>query len=200
MGNMANTRPPIIFDRLVRIEIFAKSDASLVSISESLDTQSAAGQLVVNMLGGVAQWEREAIGGRTEIALGHKRVSAAACTSCSASISCVERSAHLEIDALSEGTRDQLVLALRLATLEQYLQEAESQPLILDDTFIAFDDPRAVRAFRALAEIAGQTQVLYFTHHAGCVEAARVGIPGVQIAVHNLHDVASIDERELATA
>jgi len=112
------------------------------------------------MLGCVAQWEREAIGERTEIALGHKRASAAACTSCSASISCVERSAHLEIDALSEGTRDQLVLALRLARLEQYLQEAESQPLILDDTFIAFDDPRAVRAFRALAEIAGQTQVL----------------------------------------
>ena len=112
------------------------------------------------MLGCVAQWEREAIGERTEIALGHKRASAAACTSCSASISCVVRSAHLEIDALSEGTRDQLVLALRLARLEQYLQEAESQPLILDDTFIAFDDPRAVRAFRALAEIAGQTQVL----------------------------------------
>ena len=105
----------------------------------------------------------------------------------------------LEIDALSEGTRDQLFLALRLAALEQYLQEAESQPLILDDTFIAFDDPRTVRAFRALAEIAGQTQVLYFTHHAGCVDAARVGIPGLQLAVHNLHDVASIDERELAT-
>lgn len=55
------------------LEIFAKSDAALVSVSESLDTKSAAGRLVVNMLGVVAQWEREAIGERTEAALGHKR-------------------------------------------------------------------------------------------------------------------------------
>jgi len=55
------------------LEIFAKSDAALISVSESLDTKSAAGRLVVNMLGVVAQWEREAIGERTEIALGHKR-------------------------------------------------------------------------------------------------------------------------------
>jgi site-specific DNA recombinase len=55
------------------LEIFAKADAALVSVSESLDTKSAAGRLVVNMLGVVAQWEREAIGERTAAALGHKR-------------------------------------------------------------------------------------------------------------------------------
>ncbi len=42
------------------LETFAKADAALVSVSESLDTESAAGRLVVNMLGVVAQWEREA--------------------------------------------------------------------------------------------------------------------------------------------
>lgn len=55
------------------LELFAKCDAALVSVSESLDTSSAAGRLVVNMLGVVAQWEREAIGERTAAALSHKR-------------------------------------------------------------------------------------------------------------------------------
>jgi uncharacterized protein YhaN len=99
----------------------------------------------------------------------------------------------LEIEALSEGTRDQLFLALRLAALEEYLKNSEPQPLILDDTFIAFDDTRTERAFRALAEIAGQTQVLYFTHHAACVDAARACVPAEQLAVHDLHDDVGAD-------
>lgn len=68
-------------DRLTRstrdlaalLELFAKSDAALVSVSESLDTQTAAGRMVVSMLGVVAQWEREAIAERTSFALAHKR-------------------------------------------------------------------------------------------------------------------------------
>ena len=36
---------------------------ALVSCAESLDTSTAAGRLVVNVLGAVGQWEREAIGG-----------------------------------------------------------------------------------------------------------------------------------------
>lgn len=42
-------------------------------MSESLDTASAAGRLMVNVLGYVAQWEREAISERTAFALSHKR-------------------------------------------------------------------------------------------------------------------------------
>lgn len=68
-------------DRLTRstrdladlLDLFATHDVSLVSIAESLDSGSAAGRLVVNMLGVVAQWEREAIGERTSTALSHKR-------------------------------------------------------------------------------------------------------------------------------
>jgi DNA invertase Pin-like site-specific DNA recombinase len=55
------------------IELFGQFNVSLVSVSESLDTQTAAGRLVVNMLGVVAQWEREAIAERTAEALAHKR-------------------------------------------------------------------------------------------------------------------------------
>jgi site-specific DNA recombinase len=38
-----------------------------------LDTSSAAGRLVITIMGAVSQWEREAIGERTRDALRHKR-------------------------------------------------------------------------------------------------------------------------------
>ena len=68
-------------DRLTRsvrdlgeiLDLAARRDVALVSVSESLDTSSAAGRMVVNMLGVVAQWEREATAERTAFALAHKR-------------------------------------------------------------------------------------------------------------------------------
>ena len=46
---------------------------SLVSVSEQIDTGTAAGRLVLNVLMSVAQWEREAIGERTKVAMQHKK-------------------------------------------------------------------------------------------------------------------------------
>lgn len=46
---------------------------ALLSVSENIDTRSAAGRLVLNVLASVAQWEREAIGERTSAALAYKR-------------------------------------------------------------------------------------------------------------------------------
>jgi site-specific DNA recombinase len=46
---------------------------SLVSVAESLDTGTAAGRLVLNIMTAVSQWEREAIGERTRDAMHHKR-------------------------------------------------------------------------------------------------------------------------------
>ncbi len=68
-------------DRLTRsvkdlaelLERFQKREVSLVSVAESLDTGSAAGRLVLNIMTAVSQWEREAIGERTATALQHKR-------------------------------------------------------------------------------------------------------------------------------
>ncbi len=59
-------------DRLTRsvkdlaelMERFQKRGVSLVSVAESLDTGSAAGRLVLNIMTAVSQWEREAIGER----------------------------------------------------------------------------------------------------------------------------------------
>jgi len=52
---------------------FQKQGVALVSVAESLDTATAAGRLVLNIMVSVSQWEREAIGERTRDALGHKR-------------------------------------------------------------------------------------------------------------------------------
>lgn len=68
-------------DRLTRsvrdladlLDTFAKHNVALVSVAESLDTGTAAGRLVLNVMASVSQWEREAIGERTRDALRHKR-------------------------------------------------------------------------------------------------------------------------------
>ena len=68
-------------DRLTRsvrdlnelLDLLARHGTALISVSESLDTASAAGRLMVNMLGCVGQWESEANGERTAFALAHKR-------------------------------------------------------------------------------------------------------------------------------
>jgi uncharacterized protein YhaN/biotin operon repressor len=71
---------------------------------------------------------------------------------------------RLSLDNLSEGARDQLWFALRLAFLEHHL-ELKRLPVILDDILVHFDDKRSAAALRALAEFAKHTQVLLFTHH-----------------------------------
>ena len=49
-----------------------KGGKQLLSVTDSIDTRTAAGRLVLNVLLSVAQWEREAIGERTRDALQHK--------------------------------------------------------------------------------------------------------------------------------
>lgn len=51
---------------------FGRADVALLSVSEQIDTRSAAGRLVLNVLASVSQWEREAIGERTATVLRHK--------------------------------------------------------------------------------------------------------------------------------
>lgn len=46
---------------------------ALLSVSDQIDTRTAAGRLCLNVLMSVAQWEREAIGERTSIALRQKQ-------------------------------------------------------------------------------------------------------------------------------
>lgn len=60
-------------DLCVLLERFERRCVALISVAESLDTGSAGGRLVLNIMTAVSQWEREAIGERTREALNHKR-------------------------------------------------------------------------------------------------------------------------------
>jgi DNA invertase Pin-like site-specific DNA recombinase len=68
-------------DRLTRsvkdlanlLELFERRGIHLLSVAESLDTGSAAGRLVMNIMASLAQWEREVISERTKEVLGHKK-------------------------------------------------------------------------------------------------------------------------------
>ena len=60
----------------------------------------------------------------------------------------------------SDGTADQMYLALRLAVWEALAPEA---PLILDDALIRFDESRLGAALELLSELSGQRQILLFS-------------------------------------
>jgi uncharacterized protein YhaN len=80
----------------------------------------------------------------------------------------------VSVDGMSDGTADQLYLALRLAGLETYLENNEPIPFIVDDILIKFDNERAVATLQLLAELSQKTQVIFFTHHRHLVELAEV--------------------------
>ena len=60
----------------------------------------------------------------------------------------------------SDGTMDQLYLALRLAVAEELTPKA---PLVLDDVLVRFDDKRMEAAVEVLKEMAQNRQILLFT-------------------------------------
>ncbi|MCD2453373.1 hypothetical protein GO003_023615 [Methylicorpusculum oleiharenae] len=69
------------------------------------------------------------------------------------------------ISGMSDGTRDQLYLALRLAALEMHLEQAMPLPFVADDLFINYDDVRSKAGFEALKALSEQTQVIFLSHH-----------------------------------
>lgn len=69
------------------------------------------------------------------------------------------------VEGMSQGTRDQLFLALRLAAIEAHVTARGPCPVIADDLLVQFDDDRALAGLRVLLELARHTQVLVLTHH-----------------------------------
>ncbi|MBN2725271.1 MAG: AAA family ATPase [Deltaproteobacteria bacterium] len=79
---------------------------------------------------------------------------------------------EVNVNSMSDGTRDQLFLALRLATMENQMRVSEAVPLIVDDILIGFDDRRTRVCLDILSELSEKTQILLFTHHHRVVELA----------------------------
>jgi uncharacterized protein YhaN len=97
----------------------------------------------------------------------------------------------VSVQGMSDGTADQLYLALRLASFEYYISQNEPQPLILDDILIRFDNERARATLKVLAEISKKTQILMFTHHSHLVELAQYELGRDYLFVQDLSRLES---------
>ena len=91
------------------------------------------------------------------------------------------------VPGMSTGTADQLYLALRIASVTDYLDRAPPLPFVADDLFINFDDERAAAGFRVLGQLGTATQVLFFTHHEHLVDIARATL-GATVPIASLED------------
>ena len=81
------------------------------------------------------------------------------------------------LEGMSDGTSDQLFLALRVASLENYFRDHPPIPFVVDDILIKFDDDRAVAALETLHDLARHTQVVMFTHHQHVLDLATQRLP-----------------------
>ncbi len=93
---------------------------------------------------------------------------------------------HVGVEGMSDGTADQLYLALKLALLDHYLDSHPPLPFIVDDILVHFDDERASAALRALARLSQRTQVIFFTHHEHLVALAEAQVDPETLFTHRL--------------
>ncbi|MEX2185622.1 MAG: AAA family ATPase [Pirellulales bacterium] len=114
-----------------------------------------------------------------------------------------ETSKAVGVAGMSDGTCDQLYLALRLASVEQYIDAHPAIPFIVDDVLQRFDDGRAAAALAALAELGRRTQVIFFTHHQHVLDLAARNLGEADYFVHCLGEDAPAvgrGRRKTATA
>jgi len=75
------------------------------------------------------------------------------------------REASKKIHQLSRGTKEQLLMSLRLGFIEEYEKQAEPLPLIMDEVLVNFDAIRAGETAKILQEFGKNRQILMFTCH-----------------------------------
>jgi uncharacterized protein YhaN len=92
----------------------------------------------------------------------------------------------VRVEGMSSGTRDQLYLALRLASLQLRSQSTEAMPFIVDDILINFDEERANATLGVFAGMADRNQIIMFTHQAQIADMARSLGREDRVFVHSL--------------
>lgn len=93
---------------------------------------------------------------------------------------------RIRVEGMSSGTRDQLYLALRLASLEWRLESGNPLPFIVDDILINFDDERSQATLNALTGLSGKNQIILFTHHRRIVEIAKTMDADELVFIHEI--------------
>ena len=66
------------------------------------------------------------------------------------------------LDFLSRATRDQIELAYKLALYDTMFPD-ESQPLVIDNALVRYDEKRLKKAIKLLKEISSKRQVIFLT-------------------------------------
>lgn len=96
------------------------------------------------------------------------------------------------VHQMSDGTRDQLFLSLRLAFVQQHLDSSDPLPLIIDDVFVNFDDERTKAALEVLHQLAEKTQILYFTHHQSVVQMTEEMKASGRVHIYDLGNISGV--------
>lgn len=96
---------------------------------------------------------------------------------------------RVAVDGMSEGTRDQLYLSLRLGAIGLRAGD-RSLPIVCDDLLITADDGRAARMLTVLAAAASRAQVILFSHHEHMIDVARNALGSDGFTLHRLDPAA----------
>jgi uncharacterized protein YhaN len=93
---------------------------------------------------------------------------------------------RVRVEQMSTGTREQLYLALRIASLERHVELHGPMPVVLDDVVLHSDPQRKTAILQALADLGRVTQVVCFSHDPQVVALARRSLDPGLITVHEL--------------
>ena len=93
------------------------------------------------------------------------------------------------VSGLSDGTRDQLFLALRIAALELQTEQGTPVPFIADDLFINFDDKRSRAGLQALYALSAKAQVLFLSHQEHLLPVVRQLFPDANVIILETEEV-----------
>jgi hypothetical protein len=85
------------------------------------------------------------------------------------------------VTSLSDGTREQLAILVRLTFAEILAESGRPAPLVLDDPLVYSDDARLAAVCRELAAASGAAQIILLT----CRERAFEILPGRRLTVTN---------------
>lgn len=99
--------------------------------------------------------------------------------------------AEVRVEALSEGTRDQLYLALRLGSIERRAGDG-ALPIVCDDLLITADDARSAALFQVLSAAAEHSQVIVFSHHNHLIDIANQALGAGRFKLHMIEPTSAI--------
>lgn len=84
---------------------------------------------------------------------------------------------------LSQGTLDQMYLAIRFALVDHLDEGKESLPVFLDEVFVNWDPDRRTRCYDIFSEVAARRQVFVFTCHPSLAEEMEQALSAKRISL-----------------